>query len=287
VTVAIGMPRVLAGKLLLALLSREQEFLNRRFVEWALAAAPRRKRRALALRLLALSPHFSDRPFGAVLKLGALEREFARNAATRRAIHEALIRPRVAPSMRVLDFGCGPGYLAKAVSADVSEVIAVDVSRGVIACAALLNPASNITYSINHRSDLRFIGTSSIDLIYSFAVIQHLETRIAADFFREFYRVLRPGGQTLCHLVLGPGEGDRRELRGWEKWLRLRQVRLAPAEAERMARDGGFDRVRLVPIRELARIDDDVGRQHLMLLEKAVGPSWAPANAPAESDAAQ
>ena len=120
--------------------------------------------------------------------------------------------PYLRPEMTVLDFGCGPGFLAKAVAC-VSRVIATDVSRGVIACAQQINAADNLRYVVNGLSDLENVDTSSINFVYSFAVFQHLTKDQSLAFFQEFARVLKPGTTGLCHVILKEPHGATRVIR--------------------------------------------------------------------------
>lgn len=62
-----------------------------------------------------------------------------------------------------------------------------------IACARQLNPGSNVSYVRNGLSDLDAIPDAAVDLVYSFAVFQHLRKKQTLAFFREFVR-LEAGG---------------------------------------------------------------------------------------------
>src|SRR4030042_6477172 len=104
--------------------------------------------------------------------------------------------------MTALEFGCGAGFLARQASEHVRKVFATGVSRGVIACAGHLNAAPNVSYVRNGLSDLHAIADASIDLVYSFAVFQHLRKKQTLAFFKEFARVLKPGGLGVCHTIL-------------------------------------------------------------------------------------
>ena len=199
----------LAWKLARALIasSKDHAFLDRRWIGGTLSLMPRRLRVPLALRLLSLSPHYWvyqwTSLYPAEFRRGAiLRREFDRNASSRREICENILRGFLRPEMTVLDFGCGPGFLAREVSRHVKQVVAADVSHGVTACARILNPAPNLTYVTNRPTDLAAVADRSIDLVYSFAVFQHLLREQTVVFFREFARVLRPGGSGLFHIIL-------------------------------------------------------------------------------------
>src|SRR5258708_27973334 len=107
-----------------------QNFLGARWVAGVVDNAPLAAREGVALRLLALSPHyFYDRD---------VRREHARNRQSPHILADTLIAPYLTPDARVLDYGCGPGYLAAAVAKMAAHVAAVDISRGVLACARAL-----------------------------------------------------------------------------------------------------------------------------------------------------
>ena len=86
-----------------------QNFLGARWVERAVGMAPASARTQLALRLLAMSPHY--------FYSGDIQGENARNRQSRRFLADTLVAPHLGNGMRVLDYGCGPGYLAYAVAA--------------------------------------------------------------------------------------------------------------------------------------------------------------------------
>jgi SAM-dependent methyltransferase len=168
-----------------------QNFLGARWVERAVSSTPPQFREIVALRFLALSPHyFYDRNIRA---------EAQRNATTRRALTDALIAPHLTGDARVIDYGCGPGYFASAVAGKVEHVDAIDISRGVLACAKTLNPAPNITY----RTPAQFRGdTPAADLAYSFAVVQHLTSGALTAALSLLARKIRPGGTLLLHFAV-------------------------------------------------------------------------------------
>jgi cyclopropane fatty-acyl-phospholipid synthase-like methyltransferase len=227
----------------------------------------------LALRLLSLSPHYwvyqwtnrypADFGRGAILR-----REFDRNASSRREICESILRRFLRPEMTVLDFGCGPGFLAREVSRHVTQVVASDVSHGVTACARMLNPAPNLRYVTNRPTDLAAVDDRSIDLVYSFAVFQHLLREQTVVFFREFARVLKPGGSGLFHIILkdphhqqyGGHTGE-----GWlEKEVHLRMVYLTGEEIRGLLAEAGFHDIQIRQVSSVARIRDDIGNEHLV-----------------------
>jgi ubiquinone/menaquinone biosynthesis C-methylase UbiE len=252
--------------------SKEHAFLDRGWLSWLMKCGPRRWRKAMALRLLSLSPHYWMHQWLDCYPLEmsrreVLQKEHERNLTSRQELCGKLLLRYLRPSMTVLDFGCGPGFLAKAVSAHVRQVIAADVSRGVIACAAALNGADNIRYVVNASTDLAAVADSSVDLVYSFAVIQHLRKEQTTAFFRQFARILRRGGQGAIHFILGPSEVHEHE--GWEVGrVEVRMVSFTGAEITGLLHQAGFTDVRVVPVSALCDIDDNIGAEHLVLFRR-------------------
>jgi SAM-dependent methyltransferase len=262
-------PVWLLARLLLSS-SKDHAFLDRAWLPGLMRCTPRRWREALALRLLALSPHYwiyqdyYPRQMG---RSEVLRREHLRNLSSRQELCDKVLRRFLRPAQAVLDFGCGPGFLARAVSPHVRRVVAADVSRGVIACARVINRADNIRYVANTLTGLPAVADGSIDLVYSFAVVQHLRKEQTACFFREFARVLRPGGQGVVHVVLG--ESGVRESTGWHaRRVDLRRACFAPEEITALARQAGLDEVRIVPVASLCDLDDEIGAEHLLLFRR-------------------
>jgi SAM-dependent methyltransferase len=96
---------------------------------------------------------------------------------------------------RALEIGAGTGYfgLNLMLAAAVDEVVATDISAGML--EALSETAAGLGLEVEtarcDASSLPF-ADGSFDLVFGHAVLHHLPDLDAA--FREFRRVLRPGG---------------------------------------------------------------------------------------------
>jgi ubiquinone/menaquinone biosynthesis C-methylase UbiE len=164
----------------------------------------------------------------------------------------------VGPGMRVLDVGCGPGTFA-ALAADAgAEVVAVDVSAGVIetakAQAARLGLAERISFETASLLDLPF-EAAQFDLVWASMVIHHIEDPVAA--MTELGRVLKPGGRIairegglplrLLPFDIGigePGLQDRLKVASNQWFAAMQRATLGklpyPYGWLRLLRDGGF-----------------------------------------------
>ena len=259
-----------AGRIALAG-SRRQAFLHHPWIGTLLRMAPERRRRSLALWILSLSPHYFiyqwDRYPADWTRRRVLEAENERNARSRRQIAEQILAPLISPDATVLDFGCGAGYLAGRVRHLAAEVVAVDVSSGTLACARVLNPGP--TYRLDEDGRLP-VQDRSVDLIYSIAVLQHLDPAEWQDLFADFARVLRPGGLGVCHVAVADGEPvTYHEPVGLRARYSLRYAEAGSrGDVAAALLAAGFMDVKVEPVDHGAGIDDDVGRQHVATFTK-------------------
>ncbi|CAO5169080.1 Methyltransferase family protein [Frankia sp. AiPs1] len=269
-----GQLRSLAGYALAT--AGAQNFLGAWWVPVVMATTPARYRRTVALRLLACSPHY--------FQPGEHDRETAaeRNRRTRQSLADDLLGRYLEPEDDVLDVGCGPGYLAVAVASHVHAVTAVDVSRGVLACARVLNPAQNLEYLTAeefHRSG------RDVDVVYCIAVVQHLTDEVVAAALRDWHAALRPGGRLLLHVVIDDPawrtEAQWRAERGLAARMKLRFALncfgRSAEQVRRLVTEAGFGELELIPVSALADVDDDVAGQHLVVARRLdVAPPWPP-----------
>lgn len=257
-----------------------QNFLGARWVASSLNIAPRNWKRGLALRFLAASPHYFYRTeANARLSTSAfLESEYRRCLDARKLIMDGLIATYVRPSFVCLDYGCGPGFLAVAAAPKAARVIACDISAGVLACAAAINPAPNIEYRRIAKSGGIPAKDGEVDLIYSFAVIQHVTDGVLRGILDEFRRVMKPGATAVCHVVLDFGgwksESDWRAdktLKGRLKWeVGLHCFSRSRHSLEELIDKAGLKLLQISPISGLGvqLAGDDVERQHLCVFSR-------------------
>jgi 2-polyprenyl-3-methyl-5-hydroxy-6-metoxy-1,4-benzoquinol methylase len=239
-----------------------QNFLGARWVERVIDRSPARVRERVALRFLSLSPHYFYDP--------DIKGEDARNRRSRQVLADEFIAPYLTTGTRVLDYGCGPGYLAAAVAEKAAHVDAVDISRGVLACARVLNARPNITY----QTPAELAGNAMADVAYSFAVVQHLRTETLEQVLSLLADAVRPGGVLLLHFAV-PDQVWRTE-KQWRSDSSLAgRTKLhyglncfgrPIAEMAGLVAHNGFSDVTVRPLGESITVpcDDDVSGQHLL-----------------------
>ena len=99
--------------------------------------------------------------------------------------------PNVA-GMRVLDAGCGPGAYAEWLLGHGAQVVAVDANEKMLAHARARTKDRAEFHLANLNAPLDFLDDVSFDLVICPLVLDYI--RDWTPLFREFQRVLRPGG---------------------------------------------------------------------------------------------
>jgi len=129
-------------------------------------------------------------------------------------LFDQFLRGRIAPSMRILDAGCGPGrnlvYLLKegyevyGADADPSAVAAV---RCLAADLAPALPATN--FRLEALEEMSFPADFA-DVVLSSAVLHFArDDQHFAAMLRGMWRVLKPGGMLFCRLASSIGMADQ------------------------------------------------------------------------------
>ena len=143
-------------------------------------------------------------------------------------------------SRRILEIGCGVGRLIRNLADDCGEIHGVDISDEMIRLGQeWLAGIPHAHLHVAAESDLRAFASNSFDVVYSYAVMQHLPDRILFwRYLQEAFRVLKTGGILVVQfngMALGNSSPDT-----WSG-ITIRQ-RKSPLHAARRARV--FDRWR-------------------------------------------
>lgn len=112
----------------------------------------------------------------------------------------------IAPGQVVLDIGCGLGRLTRPLARDAQRVIALDVSKEMLARARQLNEdLDNVQWLHGDGTSLRPVPDSSVDVCISHVVFRHIpDPAITLGYIVEMGRVLRPGGFAAFELSNDP-----------------------------------------------------------------------------------
>ena len=115
----------------------------------------------------------------------------------------------------VCDIGCGPGHVARYLADQGVDMIGVDLSPGMVAQAASLNP--DISFRVGDMSALDEPDGSWAGISAFYSII-HIPRESIATVLSELHRVLKPEGLLLAfHL----GDEDLRETEAWGQVVNL------------------------------------------------------------------
>ena len=112
------------------------------------------------------------------------------SSSTRQFIPALLDAAQLAPSMSILDVGCGPGYVSTAAAERGAIPTGVDFSKEMIAIARRMFP--QLQFRQGDAQDLPFDDASFDRVIANFALLHVAEPERA---FMDANRVLKPGGR--------------------------------------------------------------------------------------------
>ncbi len=98
------------------------------------------------------------------------------------------------------DLGCGPGHVARYLHEQGCRTLGVDLSPEMVRWATRLNPG--LDFRVGDVRSLDLPGASLAGILAFYSVI-HLEEAELGAAFREFRRVLTPGGLVLVAFHIG------------------------------------------------------------------------------------
>ncbi len=93
---------------------------------------------------------------------------------------------------RVLDAGCGPGVMMEWLLTQGADVVGVDVSANMLKLAEQRVGDAAVLHMADLEEPMPFLADSSFDVILTSGTLGYVRDWLAV--FREFSRVLKPGG---------------------------------------------------------------------------------------------
>jgi demethylmenaquinone methyltransferase / 2-methoxy-6-polyprenyl-1,4-benzoquinol methylase len=143
----------------------------------------------------------------------------------------ALARAGLQRGMRVLDVAAGTGLVtreAAAIAGDASLVLGVDPSSGMLGEAVRSLPS--VRFALGAAESLP-VGDGAVDFLSMGYALRHVSDLGVT--FREYFRVLRPGGRACVLEITRPdGRVSTAFLRLYMRWVVPGLTRLAAARAK-------------------------------------------------------
>lgn len=161
-----------------------------------------------------------------------------RQAQTLRVQHR-ILGPYLNPGVSFLEIGAGDCALSHGVAPKVKQVFGLEVSTEIPRAGE--DPA-NFTFVLSDGVGVPLDG-NSVDVAFSWQVIEHIHPDDATGQLREIFRVLKPEGIYLCvtpNRLIGPGDVSiffDREAQG----LHLKEYSVS--ELAKLFKGAGFRRV--------------------------------------------
>src|SRR5215831_15708210 len=189
----------------------------------------------------------SSRPAGRGITIGT-PRFYDLSAALlfrgRRRSYRALVAAAgVRRGDRLLDVGCGPGYLARMLAEATGpdgSVVGIDAAPEMIEYASRrARGLANCRFQPGAAQAIPF-ADGAFDVVTSSLVMHHLPQEERGRAVREMLRVLRPGG-TLVLADYQPGEGALSRVHASLSTVRGMQRRVSPLEP--LVVEAGFSQV--------------------------------------------
>jgi ubiquinone/menaquinone biosynthesis C-methylase UbiE len=144
--------------------------------------------------------------------------EWTKSSEWKAAMVRDVLMPNIPAGGVTVEIGPGGGRWTEVLQTRSTTLFVVDVSETALnVCRNRFGHCSNIEYLLTNGREID-LPDGCVDAIWSYDVFVHVNPLDAREYFREFARILRPGGRAVIHHPGTPAvPGQRR--RGWRSDL--------------------------------------------------------------------
>jgi 2-polyprenyl-3-methyl-5-hydroxy-6-metoxy-1,4-benzoquinol methylase len=122
-----------------------------------------------------------------------------------------VVRPYLGPDADVLELGCGGGKFSQRLAPLCRMLLCTDISAAMIehtrASLATKVVSGNVSYRILNGRDFQGIPDGSVDFIFSYDVLLHVQPQNVFSYLVDARRVLRDGGVFMLHQISLASDG--------------------------------------------------------------------------------
>jgi ubiquinone/menaquinone biosynthesis C-methylase UbiE len=163
---------------------------------------------------------------------------------------EDFVLPHLADGAKVLEIGSGGGRVARRIVRRCGFLICLDVELEMLRlCRGSVAESTNAAFMISTKDQANIpLASASLDFVYSFDSLVHLDMRLIFQYMREASRVLKPKAKMVLHFATH--ETDM----GWQHFL---------SSVNRNERPGGFGLFEYMDSHEFRRMADQAGFTYL------------------------
>lgn len=147
-----------------------------------------------------------------------------------------------AQPLRIVDIGCGPGFLLSCLHRwfPGADLIGIDASEELLAVA---KSRCNAMRTLKGDASSLPLGDGSADVVFALHVVEHLAN--PADLFKETCRILRPGGLLIMATPNAEGLGSKLMKQNWQGYSDPTHISLnGPPYWRELLSSTGFDIVK-------------------------------------------
>jgi SAM-dependent methyltransferase len=110
--------------------------------------------------------------------------------------------PYLGPDVDVLELGCGGGKFSAHLRSRSRSLVCADISADMLRrTRAHVGEGEDVSYLQLNGRDFKGVPDASVDFIYSYDVLLHLQPQNVFSYLHDARRILRPGGIFMVHAI--------------------------------------------------------------------------------------